>query len=78
LFTDLEVEIAIGFGEYLANVLEKTEKLLSNCLQVLIYEHLRKKRFAKRSGQKALKNGCLVILRGQVTVCLNEETIEDI
>jgi len=28
--TDMDVEMVIGFGEYLVSALEKTEKLLSN------------------------------------------------
>lgn len=73
---NVDVETVIEFGEYLVSALDKTDKIVIKSPAGTDLQAFKKKRFVKHSGQKALKNGCSVMLCGQVTVCPIEETIE--
>ena len=73
---NVDVETVIEFGEYLVIALDKTDKIVIKSPAGIDLQAFKKKGFVKHSGQKALKNGCSVMLCGQVTVCPIEETIE--
>lgn len=73
---NVDVEKVIGFGEYLVSVLDETDEIIVRSPAGTDLRANKKKRFVKHSGQKALQDGCSVMLCGQVTVCPIEETIE--
>ena len=72
----VDVNLVIEFGEYLVDVIEKTDEIVITSPGGTNLKCRKGNRYVKHSGSRADKKGCSVMLCGQVTVCPLEESIE--